>query len=130
MGVVLGKNIFIYAGASGTTPIIAAAKSCSISRKADLIERASASQQSAKEFLAGRTEWDVAISHLVTTETVGNTSAPFSIKIQEGGEYTLSVVVGSVRLTGKAICVQADLSGAVGSLASGSVKFKGSGPLQ
>ena len=120
---VLGENMFIYAGQTGTTPVIAAAKSCSISSKCDLNERASASEQNSKEFLAGRSEWDVSIDHLVSS------GAPFEGLLKVRNTYTISVVIGTTRKYGKAICVQADLSGAVGNLARGVVKFKGTGPL-
>ena len=123
MGVVLGKNIFIYAGSTGTSPIIAAAKSCTISSKCDLIEKASATQGTSKEFVAGRDEWDVSLDHLITT------SAEFEGLLKVRGTYTLSIVINGVRKIGTAICQQADIRGAVGSLGTGSVKFKGSGAL-
>ena len=123
MAVVLGKNVFIYAGQTGTTPVIAAAKSCTVSMKCDTIEKASATNQTSKEFLAGRTEWDVSLNHLVES------TAPLEGLLKVGGTYTLSIVIGSTRKYGSAISVQADLAGAVGGLASGTVKFKGSGPL-
>ena len=56
MGVIIGKNIFIYAGSSGTSPIIAAAKSCTISSNCDLVEKASSTQNTSKEYVAGRDE--------------------------------------------------------------------------
>ena len=124
MAVILGKNIFIYAGSTGTSPIIAAAKSCTISLKCDLIEKASATQGTSKEYVAGRDEWDVSLDHLIST------GAEFEGLLKVSGEYTLSIVINGVRKYGKAICAQADIRGSVGSLGTGSVKFKGSGPLQ
>ena len=123
MGIVHGRNIKIYSGASGSSPLIAAAKSCTISRKADVIEKSSATQQSAKEYIGGRTEWEVAISHLVTS------SAPYDGILKVNQTYTLRIDIGGTVKSGTAICVQADIQGAVGSLATGSVKLKGSGPL-
>ena len=123
MAVVLGKNIFIYEGSSGTTPIIAAAKSCTISSHCDLIEKASSTQGTSKEFIAGRDEWEVSIDHLVSPGT------PFEGLLKAGGTYTLSIVINGVRKTGTAICQQADIRGSVGSLGTGSIKFKGSGSL-
>lgn len=123
MAAVLGKNIFIYSGNSGTTPIIAAAKSCSISMKCDLIEKASSTQGTSKEYVAGRNEWDVSLDHLITT------GAPFDGLLKVRQTYTISVVIAGVRKFGTAICQQADIQGAVGSLGRGSVRFKGSGPL-
>lgn len=123
MSVVLGKNIFIYSGNSGTTPIIAAAKSCSISSKCDLLEKASASQHTSKEYVAGRDEWDISLDHLVTS------GAPYEGLLKVRQTYTISVVIGGVRKSGTAICQQADIQGSVNSIGRGSVKFKGSGPL-
>ena len=123
MAVVLGKNIFIYAGDSGTTPIIAAAKSCTISSHCDLIEKASSTQGTSKEYAAGRDEWEVSLDHLITT------GAPVEGLLKVRGTYTLSIVIDSTRKIGTAICQQADIRGAVNALATGSIKFKGSGPL-
>lgn len=123
MAVVLGKDIRIYAGTSGTTPIIAGAKSCTISETCDLIEKASASNQSSKEFVAGRTEWEINISHLVVV------GSEYQGLLKVNTTVSLSVVVNNVRKTGTAICQQADIGGAVGTLATGSVKLKGTGPL-
>ena len=123
MGVVLGRNIYIYSGNSGTSPIIAAARSCSISSKCDPIEKASASQGTSTEYIAGRDEWDVSLDHLITT------GAPFEGLLKVRQTYTISIVINGVRKYGTAICQQSDIQGAVGSLGRGSVRFKGSGPL-
>ena len=123
MSVVLGKNIFIYSGNSGTTPIIAAAKSCTISSKCDLIEKASSTQGTSKEYVPGRDEWDVSLDHLITS------GIPFDGLLKVRQTYIISIVINGVRKTGTAICQQADIQGAVGSIGRGSVKFKGSGPL-
>lgn len=129
MGVILGKNIFIYAGSSGTSPIIAAAKSCTISSNCDLIEKASSTQNTSKEYVAGRDEWEVSLDHIVTTGTTQNPVDPFEGLLKVRGTYTLSIVIGGIRKIGTAICQHADIRGSVGSLGTGSIKFKGSGPL-
>ena len=123
MSVVLGKNVFIYSGTSGTLPIIAAAKSCTVSKKSEIFEKVSSTSATDKEFRAGRTEWEISLGHLVTS------GAPFEGLLKVGGTYTLSVVIGSTRKSGQAICVAADLGGTVGNLATGSIKFQGTGPL-
>lgn len=123
MGVILGKNIFIYSGTSGTTPVIAAAKLCTISSSSDVIEKASSSNAKEREYIPGHTGWEVSINHLV----VANKEYQGIIKV--GTEFDISVVVGTERKTGHVICMQADISGAVGSIATGSVKLKGSGKL-
>ena len=129
MGVVLGKNIFIYAGSSGTSPIIAAAKSCTISSNCDLIEKASSSQGTSKEFIPGRGEWEVSLDHLVTTGTTQNPVNPFDGLLKVRGTYTLSMVIEGTRKIGTAICQHADIRGSVGAIGTGNIKFKGSGPL-
>ena len=123
MGIVHGRNIKIYSGASGTTALIAAAKSCTVSLKGDLIEKSSESQQQYREYIAGRMDWEISISHLVTS------TAPFDGILKVNQSYTVRVDVDGTTKSGTAICMQADIQGAVGSLATGSVKFKGSGPL-
>lgn len=123
MSVVLGRNVFIYNGTSGTSPIIAAAKSCTVSMKCDTEEKASSTSATDKEFRAGRSEWEISLSHLVVTD------APFDGILKVKGTYTLSVVIGNTRKTGTAICMTANLGAPVDGLAKGNVKFQGSGPL-
>ena len=123
MAVVLGKDVKIFAGTSGTSPLIAMAKSCSISLKCGLIEKASATQGTAKEYEPDREEWEVSLGHLVSS------SAPFEGLLKVRQKYTLRIVIDGVTKQGTAICTQAELSAPVGSLATGSVKFKGSGLL-
>ena len=121
MGVILGKNVFIYSGATGTTPVIAAAKSCTITIKYDMIEKASSTQSNAKEFIKGRYEWDLTVDHLVVS---GNEFQGLSLA---GQRVLISVVINGVRKKGYVICPQAGISGAVGGLATGSLTFKGDG---
>ena len=119
----LGKDVQIYAGSSGTSPLIAMAKTCTISKKCGLIEKASATNATSKEYIADREEWEISLGHLVSS------SAPFDGLLKVRGTYGISVVIGSTRKTGTAICTQAEITGSVGSLATGSIKFKGTGPL-
>ena len=119
----LGKDVQIYAGSSGTSPLIAMAKTCTISKKCGLIEKASATNATSKEYIADREEWEISLGHLVSS------SAPFEGLLKVRGTYGISVVIGSTRKTGTAICTQAEITGSVGSLATGSIKFKGTGQL-
>ena len=88
-----------------------------------MIEKASASNQTSKEFLTGRTEWEISISHLVVS------SNEYQGMLKVGTSFSISVVVNGVRKTGTAICNQADIGGSVGNLATGSIHLKGTGPL-
>ena len=101
--------------------MIAAAKSCTISKQIDMLEKASSSQSNAKEFVTGRYEWDMTISHLVVT------GSEYEGILKVGQRLLISVVVGGVRKKGYVICQSADLSAPVDGLAHGSVKFKGDG---
>ena len=127
MAVILGKNVFIYSGSASTdkTAVIAAAKSCTFSTKRELIEKASSTQGVAKEFTTGRYEWDVTIQHLV----VSDSEFQAVDKLKEGSTVTISVYINGKRRYGTAICTQADISGAVGGIATGSATFKGTGEL-
>ena len=122
MGVILGRNVFIYSGGSGTSPVIAAAKSCTITIKYDMIEKASSTQNKAKEYIYGRYEWDLTVDHLVMA---GNEFQGLSLA--GGTRLGISVVINGVRKKGYVLCPQAGLSAPVGGLATGSVTFKGDG---
>lgn len=123
MAVVQGRDFFIYQGDSGSTPIVAGARSCTVSMQCDLIEKASATNQTSKEYTPGRTDWEIQLSHLIIA------NAEFEGMLKVGTVVQLSVVINGVRKVGTAICNYADLGGTIGNLATGSVKFKGSGPL-
>lgn len=130
MGVILGRNVFIYSGASSTTPVIAAAKSCTINIKYDLIEKASSTQGTAKEYTYGRYEWDLTVDHLVVASTTSRPNTEFEgLKLAGGARLLISVVVNGVRKKGYVLCPQAGLSAPVSGLATGSVTFKGDGPF-
>ena len=124
MSVILGRNVFIYSDASGTTPVIAAAKSCTINIKYDLIEKASSTQGTAKEFTYGRYEWDLTVDHLVVS-----TNEFQGLSLAGGTRLLISVVINNVRKKGYVLCPQAGLSAPVSGLATGSVTFKGDGPF-
>ena len=122
MGVILGRNVFIYSGASGTTPVIAAAKSCTINIKYEMIEKASSTQGTAKEFTYGRYEWDLTVDHLVVS-----TNEFEGLSLAGGARLLISVVINNVRKKGYVLCPQAGISAPVSGLATGSVTFKGDG---
>ena len=128
MAVVLGKDIYIFSGTSGTSPVIAAAKSCTIHEECETKEKASSQSATAKEYVAGRTGWEITISHLVVSD------GPFAGLIKVGTSFSISVAVKTatntyVRKTGTVICTAADISGAVGNIATGQVKLLGTGEL-
>ena len=124
MSVILGRNVFIYKNGSGTTPVIAAAKSCTINIKYDLIEKASSTQGTAKEYTYGRYEWDLTVDHLVVAGSEFE-----GLSLAGNQRLLISVVINNVRKKGYVLCPQAGISAPVSGLATGSVTFKGDGPF-
>lgn len=121
--VVHGEDIRIYSGNSGTSPIVAKAKSCTVIERAEAIEKASPSNPIYREYIAGRREWEISLSHLVSS------SSPVEGLLQVGTAYTLRLVIGTATKQGTAICTEAQITGTTSNLGTGSIKFKGSGPL-
>jgi len=123
MSVIVGRDVMIYKGNDNSQVAIAAAKSCVVSRSVDMIEKASSTQGTDKEYVTGRKGWEVSIDHLVTT---GN---EFEGLNAVGATFTLRIVIDNVTKTGSAICEHADLSAPVNGLATGVVRFRGTGAL-
>ena len=119
--VIHGKDIRIY-NSGGSAALLAGAKSCTIHKQCDVIEKASSSNATEKEFIAGRTSWTVDLSHLIIS---GTESIPLV-----GTEYGITVMVnGSQSMSGTVICTLADIQATAGNLATGSIKMQGTGPL-
>ncbi len=115
-----GRNILIYAGGQ----VVAAARSCSISKNVDDSEVSNPASTGTRNYIAGRMSWTVSITKLVT---VAHT---FFENLDQ--EVRLSFMVrgsSTDRMTGNAIVKNAEVSGTVGSLATGNFTFQGSGPL-
>ncbi len=121
MSIIHGRNLKIY---SGNGAIIGAAKSCSIHTQGDVIETAGASSGTARTFTPGRTSWTIEINHLVTSdEPTGKLLATNSI-------VSISVMNGNSQiLSGTAIITEATIVATKGSLANGSIRLQGTGPL-
>lgn len=116
-----GKDLLIYADGQ----VVAAAKSCRISMDRDTEEVSSPTAGRNKAFRAGRKEWSVSVSTLLT-------SVYGSILRQSQTVRLSFVVAGSAsdRMTGTAIVQRVEVTAAMGRLALGSFIFKGSGKLE
>lgn len=122
MEAILGKNLIV--SVNGTA--IAGAKSCRLQISGENIERASTTDATWREFIAGRKTWTVACDHLLPrTGTPLRSSAAMVNTV-----VTLTVGVEQDVLSGSALVKTWEVSGAVGTLAVGSFQFQGSGPLQ
>ena len=108
---------------------IAAAKSCTITKRVEAIETGNSVDGRAKSYIPGLREWSVSVRALVTNmpDFFANPgqSVRLSIAVRDNnGEYTTD------RVTGTAIIESAKITGTVGNLATAEVKFLGTGALE
>lgn len=108
---------------------IAAAKSCTITKRVEAIETGNSVDGRAKSYIPGLREWSVSVRALVTSmpDFFANPgqSVRLSIAVRDNyGEYTAD------RVTGDAIIESAKITGTVGNLATAEVKFLGTGALE
>ena len=117
MAIILGRDILVKL--NGTA--VAAAKSCELDISCDLIEVSSPFDGIFKKYITERKSWSVSVGKFVTSVTDGAAMV--------GQTVTLSFGVGNDVLTGSAIVDKWQCTGDVGSLAKGSLHFRGSGVL-
>jgi predicted secreted protein len=123
----LGNNIIVTAD----NKVICGTKANTIHSDCETIEIASASDSQWQHFIAGRKKWSVSVDFLLVASSSGNMSVSIGNLLSVGSVYTLIIKTrngGGVQ--GSAILKTMDLRGAVGSLATGSWKFEGNGPLE
>ena len=119
MGIIHGKDINILN--SGSTALIACAKSCTINRRCESLEVASATDGKSKHYIAGRKEWSVDLAYFVSTD---------GVTLEEGGTYSIQVAIGSgVTWSGDVLCTDCQITASTGNLSQGSIKLLGNGPL-
>lgn len=121
-----GKDIIVVISQSGTALASTRIRSHDIQTKADTIEKASSSQQSWREYIAGRKGWSLTVSYLVLAAAkiadllkVGQT---FSITVKDSGSTT--------SVSGSAILTAVKQTATVGDIAKGSFSFIGIGELR
>ena len=117
-----GKYIYIY---KGGTPI-AACKTDTVSTKAETTEVTDANDSTWKYFIAGQKTWKFQTTYLLLADE------DIAKLLQIGNSYTI-IIRGKTTdgaLTGTAILTDAKQTYAVGSIASGSWDFQGTGPLE
>lgn len=108
---------------------IAAAKSCTITKRVEAIETGNSVDGRAKSYIPGLREWSVSVRALVTSmpDFFANPGQTVRLSIavrHNNGEYTAD------RVTGTAIIESAKITGTVGNLATAEVKFLGTGALE
>ena len=120
-----GKDIIIILTQGGTALASTRVRSQDIQTQADVIEKASSTQQDWKEYIAGRKEWAVNVSYLVMTSSkvrdlllVGKT---FGVTVRD--------TANTYSVSGTAIMTTVKNVSTVGNLAQGSFSLKGTGAL-
>lgn len=123
-----GKDIKLILSQNGTAIAATRIRSNDIQSQAAVIEKASATQQNWKEYIAGRKEWSLTVGYLV----LASTQIRDLLRVGQTFDVTMTADDGTdtTTLTGQAILEQAKQSANIGSLAQGSYSFRGNGPLQ
>lgn len=118
MSVVLhGEQIKVYMNGSA----VALSKSCDIEVSCDTEEVASPTSSNWREFLAGRKDWNINVSVLLSSVSTLVTAV--------GNTVTLTFGTQPDQMTGSAIVQSTKMTATKGTLAQGAWKFKGSGAL-
>ena len=124
-----GNNIIVYTYSGSAWTPIAAVKSDELQHECDLIEKASATQQRAKEYISARSQWSLNVNWLMTTvsdlEKVLMVGTRVKIHVGARGGYSGA----SGGLTGFAYVKMCKVTNTRGNLSIGSFSFVGDGPL-
>ena len=123
----IGNNILIGRMVNNEFVAFAAVKSHDITNQCDLIEKASASQQNFKEYIAGRADWAINVSYLVLQDA--NSNIEDLLKVRQTYRICIKGRTGNYALYGDAICTQCKQSYQTGNIAVGSFALKGTGAL-
>lgn len=128
----LGQNIMIFAGEGSDTPaMIGGTKANDITNDADMLEKASATQQDYREYEPGRKQWSVSTSfiviesgHLSNYAAILKTGNRFKLQWRKRSGNSSVVIV-----EGWALLKTAKYSAPTNNLVQGSFVFQGTGPL-
>lgn len=122
-----GKDITLILSQNGTALASTRIRTNDIQTKADTIERSSATQQTWREYIAGRKEWNLTVGYLV----LASTQVKDLLMVGQTFDVTMTATngVSSDSITGQAILEQVKQTGNISNLAQGSFSFRGTGPL-
>lgn len=120
MAIIHGGKIQIF-NASGTS-LLAASNSCVIRKQGEAIEVASATSQTDREFITGRSSWSIDMDYLITTglDGIPLVNTKYQIKV---------MVNGTQSATGYVICTECDVQAPMNGLSKGTIRMQGTGPL-
>lgn len=121
-----GKDLIVILSQNGTALASTAIRSQEIQTSAETIEKASATQQDWKEYVAGRKAWSLSVSYLVLTAS----KVADLLMVGQTFDVTIKDVDNTSSVSGVAILSSVKHTATIGNLANGSFTFVGSGPLQ
>lgn len=121
-----GKDLIVILSQNGTALASTAIRSQEIQASAETIEKASATQQDWKEYVAGRKAWSLSVSYLVLTAS----KVADLLMVGQTFDVTVKDVDNTSSVSGVAILSSVKHTASIGNLANGSFTFVGSGPLQ
>ena len=123
-----GKDINVILSQDGTAIASTRIKSNKIQSKCETIEKASATQQTWTERIAGRASWLLTTDYLVMAH--GQMQDLLHVRQLFDVTITASEGQSSTVITGRAILKEVTINATVGSLVKGSFALEGSGPLK
>ena len=122
-----GKDIIVILSQNGTAIASTRIKSNRVQSKCETIEKASATQQTWTESIAGRASWLLTTDYLVLAPG----QMQDLLRVRQLFDVTITATEGqsSTALSGKAILKEVTINAAVGALAKGNFVLEGTGPL-
>lgn len=122
-----GKDVNVIFSQNGTAIASTRIKSSQIQSTAETMEKASATQRTWKERIAGRASWSMKTDYLVLAPE----QMQDLLRVRQLFDVTITAAEGqsSTVITGRAILKEVTINATVGSLAKGSFAFDGTGPL-
>ena len=121
-----GKDLIVILSQNGTALASTAIRSQEIQTSAETIEKASATQQDWREYVAGRKAWSLSVSYLVLTAS----KVADLLMVGQTFDVTIKDVDNTSSVSGVAILNSVKHTATIGNLANGSFTFVGSGSLQ
>ena len=122
-----GNSIIIGTMSGSTFTPFAAVRSHDVQNQCDVIEKASASQQTFKEYIAGRADWAINVSYLVLQDA--NSNIEDLMKVRQTYRICIKGRTGTYNLFGDAICTRCKQSYQQGNLSVGTYALQGTGAL-
>lgn len=122
-----GNNIIVYVLNGSTWSAIAATKSDTLKVDGDQIEICSQSEQSWRQYMAGRSGWSLSAMFLVTE--VADLRKVLSVNTRVKLRIGARTFSSSTGLEGYAIIKSMDIGMTRGGLAQGNIQFLGDGSL-